>query len=434
MKYIAIAETIKGENRAKNTDHLLIKEDVGLHLICNGMGDANKATMATHMVTDFVAQSIIANKKTLADFKTNPSVEAKKAILNIIERTIKKISMQIFNLSNQEVPRTQMGTTLSLALVLDHKVFFANVGNNQAYIIREDKIHSLTDNKLKSKMVEDDAEDNIKDGDFYTGKEHYKSPDMTNKVGSEQDMKIELLFCEVMEGDILLLHTSGVTPHLKEAKILELVSETREYDLAKRISTFLKLQHNKNNATTLSISFEQSKSQVLHKKEAVVSPKDKYIALKQISCFSHLDYIEITKIMTLMHTEYFEKNNAIIKEGDAGDKFYVIVSGEANVFVNQKRVNQLKKGDYFGEISLIDNNPRSATIIALEKVETLVLSKSNFLSLLNQDPKVFVKMLWLFIQTLSARMRLSNQHTSEIHQDKTHIDNATLSPIRIDFD
>jgi len=81
----------------------------------------------------------------------------------------------------------------------------------------------------------------------------------------------------------------------------------------------------------------------------------------------------------------FRPGEIVIRAGDPGDAFYVIVRGRAGV-AGKNLSRTLREGDYFGEIALIDDGPRSATVIAVDELRTIVIPKSAFLTLLVREP------------------------------------------------
>jgi len=81
----------------------------------------------------------------------------------------------------------------------------------------------------------------------------------------------------------------------------------------------------------------------------------------------------------------YRRDTVVIREGDPGDTLCVIVTGTVEVRKEDVVIAELTVGDYFGELSLIDGEPRSADVVAVEDVELLTLSASDFNSLLS-DP------------------------------------------------
>ena len=96
----------------------------------------------------------------------------------------------------------------------------------------------------------------------------------------------------------------------------------------------------------------------------------------------------------------FAPGQVIVREGDVGDTFYVITSGSAVVERNGSRLRELGEGDFFGEISLIDGQPRTATITANAQVQALALDRDDFQRLIDQHPSVRLELLMALTERL----------------------------------
>ena len=96
----------------------------------------------------------------------------------------------------------------------------------------------------------------------------------------------------------------------------------------------------------------------------------------------------------------FASGEAIVREGDPGDAFYVITAGSAVVQQNGARLRELGEGDFFGEISLIDGAPRTATITATDEVSALTLQREQFQRLIDEHPSVRLELLMALTERL----------------------------------
>ena len=110
-----------------------------------------------------------------------------------------------------------------------------------------------------------------------------------------------------------------------------------------------------------------------------------------------------------MQTVSFKAGDVIIAEGDQGDTAFFIVTGSVEVFVghgaNARRVGTLGTGEVFGEMSLIEPGPRSATVRAVSDVECLAASYAEFIDSIETHPERAVA----FMKTLVRRLRLMNE-------------------------
>ena len=105
-------------------------------------------------------------------------------------------------------------------------------------------------------------------------------------------------------------------------------------------------------------------------------------ALQRVPLFADLSKREVQKIARLFKKRRFSKGETIVKEGSGGAAFFVIEAGEAAVFISGKQRTTLKSGDYFGEIALIDEGTRMATITASSERQFI---RSAYFSLLRSS-------------------------------------------------
>jgi CRP/FNR family cyclic AMP-dependent transcriptional regulator len=136
--------------------------------------------------------------------------------------------------------------------------------------------------------------------------------------------------------------------------------------------------------------------------------------LKKINLFSSLTDDELEEIEKICVRETFAKDTIMFLEGDPGNKCYVIVKGEVRISkiipnIGEEALAVLKPGDYFGEMALIDNFPRSAHAIANTDIEVLTVTKADLDKVLIRDREMGYKLLWVFTQTLSRRLREMNE-------------------------
>ncbi len=136
--------------------------------------------------------------------------------------------------------------------------------------------------------------------------------------------------------------------------------------------------------------------------------------LKKVNLFDALSVNELEKIEKISRIEAFAKDTPIFKEGDPGDRCYVITNGDVRISkfipnIGEEALAVLKPGDYFGEMALIDNFPRSAHAIANTDVALLAISKTDLDKILIMDRELGYKLLWAFTKTLSKRLRETNE-------------------------
>jgi CRP-like cAMP-binding protein len=105
--------------------------------------------------------------------------------------------------------------------------------------------------------------------------------------------------------------------------------------------------------------------------------------------------------MSTAKETYHNSGDAIVTEGRGGVGFHLIIDGEANVIRGGRTVAKLAPGEFFGEMALVDDAPRSASVVAESDLTTIVISKWEFRPLVKSHPEL----AWKLIEHLVARVR-----------------------------
>jgi CRP/FNR family cyclic AMP-dependent transcriptional regulator len=142
-------------------------------------------------------------------------------------------------------------------------------------------------------------------------------------------------------------------------------------------------------------------------------------ALSQVYLFRELAPNEMERVLSISKEKKVKKNEIVFKEGAIGDAFYLIVTGSVRIStlvpgVGEEALTILGEGEYFGEMALIDDAPRSASAIANDDGMLLHIGKDDFRKLLEQQTDIAYKLLWVFTKTLSARLRKTDEQLKSI--------------------
>jgi len=122
------------------------------------------------------------------------------------------------------------------------------------------------------------------------------------------------------------------------------------------------------------------------------------IELREVPLFSEMDEQEVAGIRDIMEVIKFKEGQVIIREGETGDLFYVITEGRVEVIIRDAAgsdviLHEAGPGDFFGELSMLTNEPRSARIRAVEDVTTLVLERDEFFNFLRSHTHAAIDVL-----------------------------------------
>lgn len=130
--------------------------------------------------------------------------------------------------------------------------------------------------------------------------------------------------------------------------------------------------------------------------------------LKRVPLFADLDRRELEQVARLFKERRFPQGETVMKEGLGGAAFFVIESGEATVTVRGDERARLTAGDYFGEVALIDEGARTATVTAATDLACYGLTLWEFSPLVRENGEIG----WKLLQALAARYRDVTQSVS----------------------
>ena len=132
--------------------------------------------------------------------------------------------------------------------------------------------------------------------------------------------------------------------------------------------------------------------------------------LKHLALFSELNFGAVKELAYLFSDRVFQGGETIFEENEPGDSLLVILSGEVRItqradVSGEETLTVLKKGDFFGEMALLEDLPRSATAIAHSDTFIMEISRERFMRFVEKDPANGVKILITLARSLSARLR-----------------------------
>lgn len=127
--------------------------------------------------------------------------------------------------------------------------------------------------------------------------------------------------------------------------------------------------------------------------------------LSRVPIFSNCTPEEISAIAAVAQESGFQTGQIIVTQGTPGQAFYLVLTGRVEIIRDGQSLGAFGPGDFFGEMSLLDHAPRSATIKALENSTCLMLSSWDFKALLEKHPSIAIKLL----EVLSRRLRVADE-------------------------
>ncbi len=136
--------------------------------------------------------------------------------------------------------------------------------------------------------------------------------------------------------------------------------------------------------------------------------------LKKVPLFEGLTHSQLQKVAALAKTVSYDGSSHIFRDGDVGQGMYVIVEGKVRISkmipgAGEEALAILERGQYFGEMAMIEDGPRSADAIAHIPCTVALIEREKLDQLMFTDKDLAYVLLWTFVRTLSERLRETNE-------------------------
>ena len=137
-------------------------------------------------------------------------------------------------------------------------------------------------------------------------------------------------------------------------------------------------------------------------------------ALRQVPLFRKIDPSKLRLLAFISDRVSFHPGESLCEQGETGDSAFIVVSGEADVLVNtdlgERKVASIGSNDIVGEIAILCDVPRTATVSATSEMEVLTIAKDNFLKLLEEFPEMSLEVM----RVLAARLERTTRDLANL--------------------
>lgn len=394
----AWAATDVGRKRKHNEDSFLLDAKLGLFIVADGMGGHAAGEVASAQCVELVRESLQTHRAALEEFAKTPTHEGTQSVQKLMVGAIEHACRRIHALSEEDERRRGMGTTCVALLVCGRKAVIAHVGDSRIYLARTGRVHQLTEDHSL-------VEEHVKRGTM-TREEAERSEIrnvITRAVGLQPSVQVDTLVTDIETDDLFLLCSDGVHGYFQDDDDLPtLLTGDARSTLPTRLVDLANERGGKDNATALVISAGGDVD------DDAIDMDAKVEMLRRIPLFQYMKYKELMSLLAISKGRQYKAGERIISEGELSEEMFVIFRGQVEISKNQSRLSRVGAGGHFGEMGLIDNAPRSASVDAVAATNVITLGRDALLLLMKKDSFLSVKLLWSFCQVLGERLRTTN--------------------------
>ncbi len=406
------AATHQGRKRAHNEDNYLADPDLRVFAVADGMGGHQAGEVASEIAVRTVHEVLQNSRAMLTPMEAaGPRSEvSRREVLGLLEWAVQEASRRIHAEAQKDEGKRGMGTTLSVLVLLDAHAYVAHVGDSRVYLIRGSRVDQITEDHtignelVRLGVVTWDQLPNVP-----------RRNAITRAVGIYEHVEVDTLTLEVLPRDQFILASDGLTGYLDSGRE-DLSKWTQDEDGEKVVQgliNFANERGGKDNITGLLVRLGGG--------DLRDSARAKRLELKRemlhtMPLFSRLAERELLQLMQVAEVFEYAPGEVVIKQGEAGDRMYVLLDGRLQVLSHNTAVGELKRGEHFGEMALVRNLPRSATIKAIVPSELISIKRDDFFELIRNEPRVAVKLLWQFLGVLAHRLERTSNDLSHARE------------------
>ncbi len=405
----AHGQTDVGRKRQHNEDAWLVDKGLGLFIVADGMGGHAAGEVASARAVEVVRQHVTGNKQILKDLAKEPNQNHRAAAATMVEVAVQRACADIYKMASSDAAKRGMGTTFVCMVVAGNKGVIGHVGDSRVYLVRNGQCHRLTEDhtliaaQLKAGTITKDQ----------AATSAYRNV-ITRAVGIQESVQVDTLLVDMVPGDIFLLCSDGLHGYMADDEVLPVVQANA---LDQQPARFIQLANERGGKDNITAVVVQVAGDDATAAEEVVEAQSRMEALKKIPLFRHLTYKEQTAVLSVASTRTFPAGREIVTEGQPGEELFVVIRGRVSIEKGGVEIAELRAGGHFGEMGLIDNAPRSATVRAIEPTRVMVIARPDLMHLMKKESILAVKLLWSFVQVLSDRLRETNSELSEARQE-----------------
>lgn len=392
------ARTDVGRRRKHNEDSLLAAEEFGVFVVADGVGGRKAGELASAITVNSFQGYAPKLHASVEAYASEPNRESRNMVLQVLDAASNAASKRVYEAASA-TGRQGMTTTLVAAVVGGGAAFVAHVGDSRAYLIRDGQLRQLTeDHSMVNELIRTGAMTREE-----AATSRYRNV-ITRAIGLYPQVRTDTLHVELMDGDRLLLCSDGLSDMVRPDKVLELAEHPNVRTAVDQLIQAALDGGGRDNVTVLLIEPEA----VLEAE--VVAARAK--AMEDLFLFNDLPFHARLRVGRIVSEVFVTPGEWIVRQGETGDKLYVVVQGEVSVMVDGREVAVLSEGEHFGELALVDQEPRSADIRAKGFGHLLCVERDAFRSFCIMEPALGNQMLWKLLTTLSHRLRTTNKLVS----------------------
>lgn len=408
MKYRAAAKTDPGLVRPTNQDSHIVRwrlpteagdATIGIFALADGVGGSSRGDVASSVFTRSMSKRL-QEASDFARYTWERDEELRKPLLDALAESFAAGTGDVYRQAKSRAEFKGMATTGLAMVAVERGVFLAHVGDSRAYLLRKGHAYRLTEDHTIVNELIDEGVISEKEAE-----RHPMRNALSRSIGGKPRVEPDIVFVASEPGDRFVLCSDGLTRYLRGADLALLSGEHKSLEeLADHLVARACDGGGRDNITVVIVEATPEGKEDTVSTTAVDLPTSLHLIGTSL-LFKDLTEQELLRVMRVAHYKSYGAGAVVLEEGKHGQHCFLLLSGAATVEKGGEQLARIGAGDHFGEMALLDDHPRSASVIADEPLECLIISREDLADLMNEELAVAKKLLAAFVHSLTGRVR-----------------------------
>ncbi len=381
MHIEGFAQSDVGQKRQQNQDAYLVDQEMGLHIVCDGMGGHAAGEVASTNAVELTAEILRQHRHEIHKVIARPGGHFK--VVQIVIDAVRSVCQSVYQMAEGNPGYSGMGTTLTLLLVVGEKAVIAHVGDSRLYLLRSGQLHLMTnDHTLTNELIQTGR---IKAGSPEAGRFSHV---LTRCVGNHEYVDVETLLFDLLPNDRFLLCSDGLSNYFAdEAEVIQILSATDFGQIPQKLINLANQRGGNDNITSLVLKVSEGSP------ETAAQTRAKLAALEGTFLCQGLSLNRRMRIANIGQIQSFDDHEWIIEKGDERTGMYVVLSGTCVMTRPSGSIENLSHGDCFGETGLARGDQFCIRVRSDDPATVLFLPRDAFRQLVRRIPKLGRRLL-----------------------------------------
>ena len=389
------ALTHSGKVRPHNEDAMFADGHNGLFVVADGVGGRAAGEVASSLTVSEIENSTATLVKLLDAYEKNGDWSSRNTVLAALEGVCQSASKTVYE-EAERLGRRGMTTTVVVMAVRKGTAFLAHVGDSRAYLIRDGLIQQLTeDHSMVNELVRSGQMT------YAEAKRSQYRNVITRAVGLYPTVQTDVMSIDILPGDRVVLCSDGLSDPVPAAKI-ESIGCRDDVNTATAALLAASLAAGApDNVTVMVIEPDATPQAETARAYAQV--------MEDLFLFKDLPFHARLRVARICEARTIDPGEVLARQGDPGNSMCIIVQGTVDVTRGTRTLARLGAGQHFGEMSLLDEQPRSATVTSREPGSMMLIRRDALLELCQREPGLGNQVLLALATSLTHRLRDTNE-------------------------